>query len=263
MSHRAFAAIAPAARPGKPRQRGLTMMIDWGLPPAAQQDLLDFSGDHLDLAKIAVGISGLIPEAALMTKIDGYRAHGVEPFPGGQFLELAHQLDRSEPYFEECQRVGYRLIEVSDNVYSLSDEERFDLIRRAHHDHDLQVLGEIGSKETASDADTLIHDAQVALDAGAWKIMVEAAEVATPEGVNHELLEALLGALDADLLIFELPGKWISGVHAHEVHGMMVRLIERLGEGVNIANVLPEDVVMLETLRMGLGVTGGRDMGSS
>ncbi len=210
-----------------------------------------------------MGISGLIPEAALMTKIDGCRAHGVEPFPGGQFLELAHQLDRSEPYFEECQRVGYRLIEVSDNVYSLSDEERFDLIRRAHHDHDLQVLGEIGSKQAAGDADTLIHDAEVALAAGAWKIMVEAAEVATPKGVNYELLEALLGAIDADLLIFELPGKWISGVHAHEVHGMMVRLIERLGEGVNISNVLPEDVVMLETLRMGLGVTGGREIDSS
>lgn len=258
MTQRAFAAIAPAERPGKPRQRGLTMMIDWGLPPAAQQDLLGFAGDHIDLAKIAVGISGLIPEVALTAKIDGYQLHGVDPFPGGQYLELAHQLGRTEAYFAECRRVGYRLIEVSDNVERFSDEVRHDLIRRAVHDHELRVLGEIGSKLVETDAATLIHDARVALEAGAWKIMVEAAEFATSEGVDEDLLESLLGAIDADLLIFELPGRWIAGVHAHEVHTMMVQLSEWLGAGVNIANVLPDDVVMLETLRTGLGVTGGK-----
>jgi phosphosulfolactate synthase len=262
VNRRAFADIAPAPRAAKPRRRGLTALIDWGLPPAAQQDLLAFAGEHLDLAKVAVGISGLIPETALVIKIDGYREHGVEPFPGGQFLELAQQLGRTEAYFEECRRVGYRLIEVSDNVVRFSDDVRRGLIERARH-YDLRVLGEIGSKLVASDAASLIHDAGVALEAGAWRIMVEAAEVATPDGVDEALLEALLGAIDPDLLIFELPGRWIAEVHAHEVHAMMVRLIRRLGEGVNLANVAPEDVVMLETLRTGLGVTGGRGMGSS
>ena len=130
MKPRAFATVAPAARSDKPRRRGLSVMIDWGLPPAAQQDLLDFAGDHLDLAKIAVGISGLIPEAALSAKIDGYQAHRVEPFPGGQFLEYAYQLGRVEAFFEECKRVGYRLVEISDNVHRFPDEVRRDLIRR-------------------------------------------------------------------------------------------------------------------------------------
>ena len=118
------------------------------------------------------------------------------------------------------------------------------------------MLGEIGSKQVETSTETLIHDARIALEAGAWKIMVEAAEFATPEGVDGALLDALLSEIDAATLIFELPGRWISGVHAHQVHAMMVRLTERFGPGVNIANVLPEDVIMLETLRTGLGVTG-------
>jgi phosphosulfolactate synthase len=260
---RAFAAIAPAPRPGKPRTGGLTAMIDWGVPPPSQHDLLEFAGDHLDLAKIAVGISSLIPESALMAKIDSYLAHGVEPFPGGQFLELALHLGRTDTYFEECRRVGYRWIEVSDNVRRLSDEERSDLIGRAHHEHGLQVLGEVGSKLAASDAATLVHDAEVALAAGARKIVVEAAEFTTSDGVAESLLGALLDAFDHELLVFELPGKWIAGVHAHEVHTTTVRLIERLGPEVNLANVAPEDVVLVETLRSGLGVTGVEGMGSA
>jgi phosphosulfolactate synthase (CoM biosynthesis protein A) len=87
--------------------------------------------------------------------------------------------------------------------------------------------------------------------------MVEAAEFANSEGVNEVLLDALIAAVDPALLIFELPGKWIAEVHAHEIHAMMVHLTERLGSDVNIANVPAADLVMLETLRTGLGVTGG------
>jgi phosphosulfolactate synthase len=125
------------------------------------------------------------------------------------------------------------------------------------------VLGEVGSKLAASDAATLVHDAEVALAAGARKIVVEAAEFTTSDGVAESLLGALLDAFDHELLVFELPGKWIAGVHAHEVHTTTVRLIERLGPEVNLANVAPEDVVLVETLRSGLGVTGVEGMGSA
>ncbi len=87
--------------------------------------------------------------------------------------------------------------------------------------------------------------------------MVEAAEFVTPDGIDEALLDTLVGAVDPGLLIFELPGNWIAGVHAHEVHAMMVHLTERLGPDVNIANVPATDLVVLETLRTGLGVTGG------
>ena len=47
-------------RPGKPRDEGLTMVVDWGLGLHAQEDLLATTAPYFDFAKIAVGISRLL-----------------------------------------------------------------------------------------------------------------------------------------------------------------------------------------------------------
>ena len=44
-------------RPSKPRDNGLTMVIDWGIGLHEQADLLSTAADYFDFAKIAVGIS--------------------------------------------------------------------------------------------------------------------------------------------------------------------------------------------------------------
>ena len=121
---RAFSTIELPVRPAKPRDAGVSMMIDWGIPPAAQQDILGLSADFIDLAKVAVGISGLIAEESLIVKIDEYQQSGVEPFPGGMYLELAVTRNQVETYYAECRRVGYRLVEVSDNVVHFDAELR-------------------------------------------------------------------------------------------------------------------------------------------
>lgn len=251
---RAFSAIDIPIRPTKPRSAGLTMMIDWGLPPATQREMLEFTAEFVDLAKVAVGISGLVAEEALVHKIEMYRADGIEPFPGGMFLELAYQQDKVQHYYTECRRVGYRLIEVSDNVVRFESEVREHLIHQAVEEYDLRVLGEVGSKHVETDPDTLIADIQSALDAGAWKVFVEAAEFVTKGTFDTALVETLVNAVDPADILFELPGKWISDVHAHQVYRMMVWLVEHVGPTVNIGNVAPADVVALETLRTGVGV---------
>ncbi len=75
-------------RSTKPRQAGITMMIDWGLGPNHQADMLDVVGEYVDIAKIAVGTSGLIEENVIKEKITTYKRHNVLPFIGGQFLEF-------------------------------------------------------------------------------------------------------------------------------------------------------------------------------
>ncbi|MBW2153435.1 MAG: phosphosulfolactate synthase, partial [Deltaproteobacteria bacterium] len=55
-------------------------------------------------------------------------------------------------------------------------------------------------------------------------------------------------------VIFELPGRWISNVHGCGIHDMEVYLIDEFGPEVNIANVAPDEVMELETLRTGVGV---------
>ena len=251
---RAFSMIELPERPLKPRETALTMMIDWGLPPATQQDTLDFAADFVDLAKVAVGISGLIPEEALLNKLSAYQNAGVEPFPGGMYLEMALKQEKVEDYYAECRRVGYRLIEVSDNVVHFSEALRERLIREAVERHGLRVLGEVGSKHDKTDIKTLIGDIRASLKAGAWKVFVEAAEFVTPEGPETDLIETLLSEVDPTDIIFELPGKWIPTVQAHQIYSLMVWLVDYVGPAVNIGNVGPEDVLPLETLRTGVGV---------
>jgi len=251
---RAFSALDIPARPAKPRPEGVSMMIDWGLPPGAQQDVLGFAAEFIDLAKVAVGISGLIAEDALINKIKTYREAGVDPFPGGMFLEMACKQEQVEDYYAECRRVGYQLIEVSDNVVHFSTSLRERLIRQAVEEYGLRVLGEVGSKHEKTDLDTLIADIQSSLNAGAWKVFVEAAEFVSPAGPNTALIETLLQAVNPADIIFELPGKWIPDVQAHQIYRLMVWLVEQVGPAVNIGNVAPGEVLPLETLRTGVGV---------
>lgn len=252
---RAFAALTGKPRPGKPRDRGETMMIDWGIPLTTQQDLLDIQAQFIDQAKIAVGISGMISEKHLRAKINSYSNAGVKPFPGGMFAELAYHKGMLDQYFEECWRVGYELVEISDNVVHLDPDERQSIIQRAI-DHGFSVLGEVGSKHTTTEIETLADDIRAARDAGAFKVLVEAAELVRGDGAfDPELVDGLVGEIEPDGLIFELPGVWIPGYHQHQGYQLMVWLVQRLGPTVNIGNVLPELVIPLETLRTGLGVT--------
>jgi phosphosulfolactate synthase len=231
------------------------MLVDWGMSFGAQQDLLELASEFIDLAKVAVGISGLISEDPLVRKLLTYRESGLEPFPGGQFLEYAYRQGRATEYYQECCRVGYRLVEVSDNVIDLTQQEKELLIRQAIERHGLRVLGEVGSKVSATDPQALITDIKACLRAGAWKVLVEAAEFVTASGIDTSLVENLLAEVDQADIMFELPGKWIANVHAYQIYQMMIWLVEHVGPEVNLGNVTAEDVVPLETLRTGVGVT--------
>ncbi len=59
----------------KPRASGLTMMIDWGLGLRQLEDVLEMSGDYVDLGKIAVGTPRLYDEKLLKRKFDLYESH--------------------------------------------------------------------------------------------------------------------------------------------------------------------------------------------
>lgn len=251
---RAFAAIDIPARPPKPRASGITMLIDWGVGLRAVEDLLDMAAPFADLAKVAVGISGLMDEAFLGRKIALYERHAVDPFPGGMFLELAWTQGRVREYYRECQRLGYRTVEVSDNVVRFPPGVKEAIIRQGREEFGLRVIGEVGKKREATPVGELIAGVESALKQGCWKVFVEAAEFFEGK-FKADVVQRMAQSVPVDALIFELPGKWIHDIHASQVHEMMVFLIDELGPDVNIANVLPEDIVALETLRTGLGVS--------
>ena len=229
------------------------MMVDWGMGLAAQADHLEIAGEYIDLAKIAVGISRLLPADLLRKKIELYREHQVIPFPGGQFLEYAFYHGQTPAYMAAARDAGYEWVEVSDNVVELTAEEKSDLIRTACQTFGLHVLGEVGSKVEDTDPAALIADIQRCQAAGAWKVLVEAAEL-FGQDLNEALIEQITASVARDDLLFEVPGPWISGIRRCDQNATRAWLIKRFGPLVNLGNVMPEDVIEVETMRLGIGV---------
>ena len=136
-----------------------------------------------------------------------YKAYGVRPFIGGQFLEYVVAtmgMDGAAPFFEEAARVGFEVIEVSDNTVPLTSAQRRELIQGAIR-HGLGVFGEGGSKGAAPHAEVLVRQAQESFEAGAELVLVEAAELVENGQPNWALIEALREALELSRTLFELP----------------------------------------------------------
>lgn len=152
----------------KPRESGITLIIDRKLGLKAQEDFLDLTGDYVDIAKIMFGITALIEAQTLKKKIDLYHQHNVLAFPGGQFLEYAIAKEKVKEYFSDIIKAGFKLVEVSDNLIDISPDKKCSLIKMAIQEYGLKVLGETGSKKVSSDIKLLIKDIKDCLKCGAW-----------------------------------------------------------------------------------------------
>jgi phosphosulfolactate synthase len=248
----------PAGRSSKPRRSGLTMIVDQGLPLAQQADLLRLAGEYADLAKIKTGTARLYPRAILVGKLKQYQLHRVQPFLGGQFHEYVFATQGSRAlagFYDEALRLGFAAIEISDNVVPLSPRERKAQIRAARS-AGLVVYGEVGSKKTLSNPRLLVAQAEDCFAAGAALVLVEAAELVRKGRPNRRTLDLIVKNLDLRKIMIELPGPWIPEVRKCDIEVLKKLLVEELGPDVNLANVVPEDLLDLEATRVGLGVAG-------
>jgi len=260
MPHSPFSMVdLPAARSTtKPRSTGLTMMVDFGLPIGNLEDRLGLVAPYIDLGKVAVGTSRLYEEDYLRRKLDLYKRHQVRPFLGGQFQEyvFATQGSQAIPSFlAEAKRVGFEVVEISDNCVPLTPEQRKEQIRMAI-DHGLAVIGEVGSKSDHNLGATLVAQALDCFEAGAEMAIVEGAELVEDGEPKADLIAELRAGLDMSRVLLELTGPWISGVTLSGVNDLLKFLIREFGPDVNVANVVPDDVLETEALRNGLGVVG-------
>ncbi|HCL27474.1 MAG TPA: hypothetical protein DIC52_03435 [Candidatus Latescibacteria bacterium] len=244
-------------RTAKPRSSGLTMVIDWGIGLQQQRDLTDMGAEYFDLAKIAVGLSRLWSTELLRQKIDQYRSRDVEPFPGGQYLEYAEVHGKLDRYLPACIDLGYRWVEVSDNIAPVSLQWKGKIITEAVEDYGLRVLGEVGRKEGLENRIPLVDNAMACMDAGASVLLVEAAELVSEKAETAAAVDEIVRAIGVEQVMFELPGPWIEGVHACDIHHMRRELIKRYGSQVNIGNVAADELMSLEAYRRGLGVNAG------
>jgi phosphosulfolactate synthase len=253
-----FDGLDGTSRPDKPRRNGLTMVVDWGMGAGAQEDLVSVCGPYFDFAKVAVGISRLLSNAALVGKISHYRDQGVEAFPGGQYLEYAEVHGKADVYLPAVVKAGYRWMEVSDNLASVSLEWKARMIREATEQHGLSVLGEVGKKEGLSNDVKMSEDARVCLEAGSSIILLEAAELIGDDADTAREVEAVVDTVGLDRVMFERPGPWIEGVTLESIHRMRRDLVDRYGKEVNVGNVQPDDLMTLEAYRRELGINAGK-----
>lgn len=238
-------------RTGKPRQQGLTMVIDKGLGFHAFEDVMNVSAPYIDVYKLGFGTSALYPPDLLKRKIALARLHHIHIMPGGTFFEVAYMNDAVERYIATVQSFGFNAIEISDGSFPIDKERRWQAIRRAKQ-AGLVVFSEFGKKTAGFTAtlDALLQTLEEDVAAGADYVIVEARESgnvgvfqANGEVVNQSFLQEVQIAAgeNASRLIWEAPRK-----------EQQVALLNILGPHVNLGNVATGEVLSVETLRRGL-----------
>ncbi|MGD8294767.1 MAG: phosphosulfolactate synthase [Desulfobacterales bacterium] len=247
-----FSQIPIPERQPKPRTRGLTMMIDWGLPLGLQLDCIQTHGIYVDEAKIAAGIPRVMPAALLKKKIEIYGSHQIPCFPGGLFTELAIAQGNYDQFLAEAHKVGFKAIEVSDNLLTLNAKDKRRYIRRAVEGFGLTVMGEVGRKEGSMPDAELIADVENCLEAGASYVLLEAHEL-FHGAIRQDVIDALTRRVPANKLMFELPVVVLPDVTRDFKNRVCSWLVQHFGTEVNLANIEWDEIYFTEIVRRGMG----------
>lgn len=239
-----------AGRTFKPRQVGLTMVIDKGMGLRETEDLLSLAGDYFDFWKLGFGTSAFYSEAMLRRKIALAHEHQVEIYPGGTFLEVAVSQNRLEEFYDRAVALGFTTVEISDGTIELPPDRRRQLVTAAKA-FGLKVLTEVGKKDPNQKVIVEEMLGQVAADlaAGASLVIIEGRESGKGIGIydkdgriiRSELEELVAGLTDPGVVIWEAPLK-----------DQQLELILRFGPNVSLGNVSPQEILALEALRVGL-----------
>lgn len=235
----------------RPRQMGVTMVLDRCQGFRATQDLLELTGDYIDHIKLSFGTSVFIDEPLLRRKIDLTRAYRIDIYPGGTLMEAALVEDVYPQYVKRAVDLGFSAIEISDGTIGMTRPVRNDAIKRAL-DAGLKVITEVGKKDPAIHLSPYEVCDQIAGDLaqGADKVIFEARESGIGIGIYDQNGGVLMDEFNAIVsclgdsrgdVIWEAPRQ-----------RQQAALILHCGPNVNLGNVKPRDVLGLEALRCGL-----------
>jgi len=220
-------------------------VLDRGLSVAEVDGLVEVAGGAVDIVKLGWGTA--LATANLASKLERYSAHGIPVVLGGTLTELAIRQDRVEQMVAWLHELGIVHVEVSDGTIELEPERKLALIARLAAE--FRVFSEVGSKDAAKVMAPYRWVEQIAaeLDAGAWKVIAEARESGTVGLYRADgeprmgLIDEIAHGVDVERMIFEAPRK-----------EQQVFLLKRFGSEVNLGNIAPDEVLSLETLRLGL-----------
>jgi phosphosulfolactate synthase len=222
---------------------GLTHVIDKGLGPRGWEDVLEVAGDHISIVKLGWGTAAVTGN--LERKLQVLESKPV--VIGGTFFEVVYAKDRLDDYKSWLNGLGITHVEISDGTVDIPRERKLELI--ADFARDFTVLSEVGSKDSSVEytAAEWVQWLNEELAAGAWKVITEAREGGTAGifdssgGMRTELIGEIALEVGPANVIFEAPSK-----------AAQVWFITQFGPSVNLGNIPPDEVIALETLRLGL-----------
>ncbi len=232
-------------RPEKPRKVGITMAMDKGLSIREVEDFISVSGNYIDVVKLGWGTSYVTPN--LKEKVKIYQKAGIPVYFGGTLFEAFIVRGQFDDYVKIIEKYDLDYAEVSDGSIDLDHDVKCDFIEKLRKK--VTVLSEVGSK----DVDKIIPPykwielMQKELEAGAWKVIGEARESGnvglfrSSGEVRSGLVEEILTKIPYESIIWEAPQKV-----------QQVWFIKLLGSNVNLGNIAPNEVIPLETIRLGL-----------
>ena len=232
-------------RSAKPRNNGLTMVMDKGLSLQEVENFLENGNHYTDLIKLGFGTSLFTNK--LQDKINLYKSANIPVYLGGTLFEAYVVRNQFDDYVKLIEKLGITHVEVSDGSLEMNHDVKCNYINSLAKN--FTVLSEVGSK----DAEKIIppyewiEQMETELQAGAWKVIGEARESGTvgifrgTGEVRSGLVAEIIRKIPQANVIWEAPKK-----------EQQVWFIQLYGSDVNLGNIAPNEIIPLETLRMGL-----------
>ncbi len=232
-------------RPAKPRDSGLTMVMDKGLSIREAEDFMSVGSEYTDFVKLGFGTSLITP--GFEKKISIYKNSGVIPYFGGTLFEAYVVRNMFSEYIEVLDRYEITLVEVSDGSYDIDHKMKLEYISRLAEKR--TVISEVGSKkkDVIYSPDEWVEMMKTELEAGSVKVIAEARESGTTGiynedgSINNKIIDAISEHVRLENVLWEAPLK-----------SQQAWFIKHFGANVNLGNIAPNEIIPLETLRLGL-----------
>src|SRR5450432_3625553 len=115
-------------RINKPRDHGITMVMDKGLSIEETRNFLSIAEPYVDVVKLGFGTAYVTPD--LDKKLAVYHEARIPIYFGGTLFEAFLIRDQLEDYIQICQRYGVGYMEVSDGSVNIDHREKCKIIER-------------------------------------------------------------------------------------------------------------------------------------
>jgi phosphosulfolactate synthase len=232
-------------RPAKPRDAGLTMVMDKGLSIRGAEDFMSVGSEYTDYVKLGFGTSLITP--GLKEKISVYKKSGTIPYFGGTLFEAFIVRDMFQEFITFLDRYEIDMVEVSDGSFDIEHKRKLDYISRLSERG--TVISEVGSKkkDVVYSPDDWVAMMKAEIKAGSVKVIAEARESGTigiyneDGSINTQIINAIAEHVKMDNVLWEAPLK-----------SQQAWFIKHFGANVNLGNIAPHEIIPLETLRLGL-----------